>query len=126
MSRMRGRYPGGPSRRTDPETPPPQRGKVHLSTVEEIEARAAAASQKRRQQTRRRQIFVGLLLSLAVALILGGYLGFSSHRTGEELASEMEGAQEQVEKSDMDRQMDRLIDEMWKTEALEKGPGGRR
>ena len=122
MSRMRGRYPGGPSRRTDPETPPPQRGKVHLSTVEEIEARAAAGSQKRRQQTRRRQIFVGLLLSLAVALILGGYLGFSSHRTDAELAQEMEGVRDQG-KSDLDRQVDRLIDEMWKSEALEKKPG---
>ena len=74
MSQIRGRYPGGPSRRTDPDAVPLQRGKVHLATVEEIEARAAAKSQQRRQNTRRRQI-------------------------------------------------DRLIDEMWKSEALEKKPG---
>ena len=126
MSEMRGRYPGGPSRRTDPDDATPRRGKVHLATVEELEARAAEGSQARKGQSKRRRILVGVVVSVALALALGGYLGFSSHRTGEELASEMEGAQEQVEKSDMDRQMDRLIDEMWKTEALEKGPGGRR
>lgn len=122
MSQIRGRYPGGPSRRTDPDAAPPQRGKVHLATVEEIEARAAAKSQQRRQNTRRRQIYVALLLSLAIALILGGYLGFSSHRTDAELAQEMEGVRDQG-KSDLDRQVDRLIDEMWKSEALEKKPG---
>ena len=124
MSEMRGRYPGGPSRRTDSDEPPPGRGRVHLSTVEEIESRAAAGSQQRKGKTRRRRLFIGLFLSLAAALALGGYLGFSSHRTAAELVQEMEGPGGEG-KSDLDAQVDRLIDEMWKSEALEKGPGGR-
>jgi hypothetical protein len=94
--------------------------------VEEIEARAARDSQAQREHRRRRRLIFGVFVSVVLALALGGYLGLSSHRTGEEMAREMEGAQEEAGKSDIDRQMDRLIDEMWKSEALEKGPGGRR
>lgn len=121
MSTIRGRYPGGPSRQRDPEDDTPRKGKVRLSSVEEIEGRAAAGSQARRTQARRKRLLVGLFLSLSAALALGGYLGFSSHRSASEIANEMEG-QTEVGKSDLDRQMDRMIDEMWKSEALEKKP----
>ena len=125
MSELRGRYPGGPSRRTDSEDATPQRGKVHLSTVEEIEARASAGAQHWIGQSRKRRIFLGLSISVAAALALGGYLGFSSHRSAAELIQEMEEKTADSGRTDMVRQVDRLIDEMWKSEALEKGPGGR-
>jgi len=125
MSGLRGRYPGGPSRRADPDDDTPHRGKVHLASVAEIEAKAAAGALHRRGQSRKKRLYIGLTVSVALALALGGYIGFSSHRTADELVQEMEGAATKAGKSDLDRQMDRMIDEMWKSEALEKGPGGR-
>ena len=125
MSELRGRYPGGPSRRNTSDDNAPRRGKVHLASVEEIEAQAAAGAMQRKVTSRRKRIFIGLSISVAIALVLGGYIGFSSHRTADELIQEMNGTSAQAGKSDMDRQMDRMIDEMWKSEALEKGPGGR-
>ena len=93
--------------------------------MEEIETRAAAGLQRRKGQSRKKRVFIGLSISVAAALALGGYLGLSSHRSASELIQEMEGTAADAEKTDMDRQVDRLIDEMWKSEALEKGPGGR-
>jgi hypothetical protein len=75
-----------------------------------------------KQRARHKRLAVGFFFSLIVAVAVGGYIGISSHRTEEEVAREMEG-EAGPGKADMEKQMDRLIDEMWKSEALEKGPG---
>ncbi len=119
MSELHGRYPGGPSRKPDPNQP--ARRKANLSSVEAFEARAAASTREHTRRARRKRLYMGISISVLLAVALGGYLGFSSHRSHEELAREMEGVRSQG-KTELDRQMDRLIDEMWKSEALEKTP----
>lgn len=121
MTDLRGRYPGGPTRRgtDDPNFSP--RGKVHLSTVSEIENRSTAWSEDHKQRARRKRLVKGLVLSVIVSGAIGAYLGFSSHRTDAELAGEMAQRTTGPE-GDLQKQADRLINEMWKSEALEKSP----
>jgi hypothetical protein len=118
---MRGRYPGGPSRggHVDPDVAPT--GKVRLASVSEIEAQAAAGSRHRKRKARKRRLIKGLVVSLIVSGTLGAYLGYSSHRTDAELAEELSGNRDAPE-MDLEKQADRLINEMWKSEALEKPP----
>ena len=124
MSGMRGRFPGGPSRRgvDDPDAAP--REKVRLSTVEEIESRAATGSEERRKRSRRKRVRVGFAFAVAAAAGVGLWIGFSSHRSAEDIAQEMSQRERQAD-FDLNKQADRLISEMWKTEALEKIPGSR-
>jgi type VI protein secretion system component VasK len=105
----------------DEESSAPRR-KVKLDSVEEIEARAAKGSQARKEQRRRKRLAIGVVVSVAVAGSVGVWLGFQSHRTDEEIAQEMRG-QARGQEFDLNKQADRLISEMWKTEALEKIPG---
>lgn len=124
MSEMRGRYPGGPSRRQPGEEDGPSGPRPKLATVEEIEARAATGSRVHRHRMRRRRILLGFFLSLILAGAFGIWLGFQSHRTDEELAREMSERASGTE-FELDKQADRLINEMWKAEALEKLPRNR-
>ena len=119
MSQLRGRYPGGPSRRNVDEESSAPRRKVKLDSVEEIEARAARGSVARKEQRRRKRLAIGVFVSVAVAGGVGIWLGFQSHRSDEEIAQELRG-QARGQEFDLNKQADRLISEMWKTEALEK------
>jgi hypothetical protein len=105
----------------DSESSAPRR-KVKLDTVEKIEARAAAISQARTRKARKKRVTIGIVFSVVVAGSIGIWLGFSSHRSGEELAQEIRGTARGLE-FDLNKQADRLISEVWKTEALEKIPG---
>lgn len=121
MNAMRGRYPGGPSRRdgADGESSGPER--VHLASVEEMETRSSRASRKIRAKRRRKRLVLGFILSAAGAALAGGYVGLSTHRTSAELAQELD-QKHRPARDDLEQQMNRLIDEMWKSEALEKRP----
>ena len=123
MSELRGRYPGGPSRRNVGEESSAPRRKVKLDSVEEIEARASASSQARRQKHRRKRLALGVAFSVAIAGGVGAWLGFQSHQSNEEIAQGLRGQARGGEEFDLNKQADRLISEMWKTEALEKIPG---
>lgn len=121
MSELRGRYPGGPSRNPSDDDALQPRPRRELPTVEEIEARAAAGSQLFRFRRRRRRVAFGLALSVLLSAVVGIWLGWQSHRTDQELARELR--KQAVEADfDLNREADRLINEIWKTEALEKRP----
>lgn len=122
MTPMPGRYPGGPTRAGSESREAEEPRKVRLATVQEFETRVTSSSMKMKKKARHRRLVVGFFFSLIVAVVVGSYIGISSHRTEEEVAREMEG-EAPPSKADMEKQMDRLIDEMWKSEALEKGPG---
>lgn len=121
MEQMQGRYPGGPSRRDPEDSETSRREDVHLTSVEEFESRLVRGSQRHRARKRKKRLALGVLFSLIVAAVVGGYIGFSTHRTDTELAREMD-EQNRLSKGDLEQQMNRLIDEMWKSEALEKVP----
>jgi hypothetical protein len=95
--------------------------KIRLATVSEIEGRWARGSQRFRRKARRKRVIWGLVLSVLISGTVGVYLGYSSHRTDAELADELRQARTPVP-SDLESQADRLINEMWKSEALEKTP----
>lgn len=121
MEPMRGRYPGGPSRRDPGDSETSRRGNVRLTSVEEFESHLLRGSQRHRARKRQKRLALGILLWLMVAVAVGGYIGFSTHRTDAELAGEMD-QQNRLSKGELEQQMNRLIDEMWKSEALEKAP----
>lgn len=121
MSELRGRYPGGPSRKgvDDPDYSP--RRNVRLATVSEIEGRAVAGSEHRKKKARKKRLVRGLVFSVLLSGAVGAYLGFSSHRTDAEVAEELTQERD-APGTDLEKQADRLINEMWKSEALEKPP----
>jgi len=121
MSGSIGRYPGGPSRKGVDDADPTPKRKVRLSTVSEIEGMAAAGAEQRKRKARKKRLLRGLIFSVIVSGTVGAYLGFSSHRTDAELAEELNHDREAPE-MDLQKQADRLINEMWKSEALEKPP----
>ncbi len=121
MTDLRGRYPGGPTRKGLDDGGLATRGKVHLSTVAELEDRTTTLSQESRRRVRRKRFLRGVVFSVIVSSAVGAYLGFSSHRTDAELADEM-ARQTTGPELDLQKQADRLINEMWKSEALEKSP----
>lgn len=61
MKKIRGRYPGGPSRGGEDEAEPARSGSPSLLTVEELEGRASRGSQRRRASRRRRRMIVALV-----------------------------------------------------------------
>ncbi len=61
---------------------------------------------------------IGLVASLIIAAGVGTYLGLQSKKTAEELAQqEMEESE-----SDTNKELDRLLNELWKMEDLERAP----
>ena len=124
MKKIHGRYPGGPSRGGEGEAEPARGESQSLPTVEELEGRASQGSQRRKAIRRRRRAIVALVASLAVAGGVGLWIGLGSHRTDEEMAQEME-VEVESPGFDLEKQTDRIIDEIWKTEALERIPRGR-
>jgi hypothetical protein len=125
MSELRGRYPGGPSRKKPEGEAQAPRRKVRLDTVEEIEARAAEGSQARNLRRRKKRVMIGAASFIVIGGGIGLWIGLQSHRTDEEVAQELGRGQARGVEFDLNKQADRLISEMWKTEALEKLPGGR-
>ncbi len=121
MGGLHGRYPGGPSRRNVDGPAESPREKPRLATVSEIEGRLARGTRRHKRKARRKRLVWGLVFSLVVSGSVGAYLGFASHRTDSELAEEMRQSRAPV-KADLETQADRLINEMWKSEALERPP----
>ena len=111
--------PRGPSRRRVDGPAESPREKPKLATVSEIEGRLARGTRRHKRRARRTRLVWGLVLSLVVSCSVGAYLGFASHRADSELAEELRQTRAPV-KADLESQADRLINEMWKSEALEK------
>ncbi len=75
-----------------------------------------------RRRRRRRRIRRSLICIAAMVLLafgVGTAVGFECHRTEEELAREIEG-QSPSRIPVFKREVDRLISEMWKTEAVDR------
>ncbi len=118
---LRGRYPGGPSRRPPEGEAGPKEERPRLPSVGEQETLASEGAQSRKARRRRKRATLAVLGAVLLAGMLGIWMGLRSHRTEEELARELQ--EERTTRGfDLEKQADRLINEIWKTEALEKIP----
>ena len=118
MRRISGSYPGGPSRDRSEVDERADKRLDDLSSVEEIEARRGAGIVRTRGRRRRKRAVIGLAASIVIAGGAGVWMGLRSHRTAEELAAEQR-AQAEAE-FNLRRESDRLINELWKMEDLER------
>ena len=89
-----------------------------LSSVAEIEARRGAGIVRTRKRQRRKRAVIGLAVSIVIAGSTGVWIGLRSHKTAEELAAEQQARAEA--QFNFKRESDRLINELWKMEDLER------
>ena len=79
------------------------------------------ASRIRAGKRKRNRLILVLLVSVVTAGGGGLWVGLERHRTAEEGAQDME-LNSTILQTELDKQADRIINEMWKTEALERIP----
>lgn len=122
--RIGGSYPGGPRRRSagdaEPEPTP-------LPSVEERGSRGRAARRSARERRRRRRA-VGVLVAASVLAGGAGFvLGVQANRESEELTAEREQARTSSGIAGMLRgETDRVIQQMWLSEIIEREAVGPR
>lgn len=117
--RMRGSYPGGPSKReADDAESRRATGRTRLTRAEEMEARAHEGRRARIRRRRRKRLIVGFAVAIVVAGAAGFWMGLQSHRTAEEIAAEQE--RRQREQFDFGAESDRLLQQLWLMEDLER------
>lgn len=113
--RIRGSFPGGPSR----EAPPEKRTRApQLQRVEDIEAGLAKRSVSRKRRARRRRVVWGFLFSALVAGGVGVLLGVRSHATAEEQQAELR-ARSRPQEFDISSELNRTLMELWRMEDIE-------
>ncbi len=117
MRRISGSYPGGPSRDRSEVDKRADKRLDDLASVEQIETRRGVGIVRARGKQRRRRLILGLVVSILVAGSGGVWMGLRSHRTAEELAAEQREAEAEF---NLRRESDRLINELWKMEDLER------
>ena len=114
--RFGGGYPGGPRRHAEKEEAGEPSG-FEIRDGESIEASAMARALSRSKRHRRRRLVIGLLTSLVLASSVGAYSGTAGkRRTAKELT------QEQMMETVLEKEVSRLINELWKMENLERAP----
>jgi hypothetical protein len=89
-----------------------------LTSVEQIETHRGARELHSRGLQRRKRLLIGLVVSILVAGGGGFWIGLRSHRSAQELAEEQR-AQAEAE-FNLKRESNRLINELWKMEDLER------
>ncbi len=113
-----GGYPGGPRRHAEKEEAGEAPG-FEIRDGESVEASALAKAIGRSRRQRTRRLVFGVLTSLFLASTVGAYVGArANRRAAEQFARDqtMEG------RTALEREADRLIDELWKMESLERAP----
>lgn len=119
VSTISGSYPGGPKKPTLRSKKESERHAVipGVSDLEQWARRAKVATQRR---NRARRIKIGFACALLAAGGLGSYVGLSTHTTPEQLAEE-ERSKVRVP-GELSDQANRLINELWKMEDMERAP----
>lgn len=116
MADVTGAYPGGPAhhQQRDGAAPPTDK----LRDGESLEARRESQITKLRKERRHRRTMIGLVVSLIAAVGAGAYYGIRSNRAAEALAREEMTQQGEV---DLNKQTDRILNELWRMEDVERG-----
>ncbi len=118
--RIRGSFPGGPSR-TGPSARSDHPPRTHR--MDDLERADAERRFRATRAGRRRKRLVGLLVSLLVAGAVGWGLGLGAHQSAEEIT---ESAREQeVQDLDISREVNRTLLELWRMEEIEAQRGQR-
>lgn len=115
MSGITGGYPGGPPHH-DPQERTEDSDGPELRSGESVEASVAGHAVHGKKKRRKRRLVIGAVTSLIVAAGVGAYVGMQSRTTAEELAQEEIAETE----TDIGKEADRLINELWKMEELER------
>lgn len=121
MDRISGAYPGGPTRREQfgqAESNDPPR---ELRSGEDRERRADRRAENDRLRSRKIRTVLGVGAALLFSGATGIFWGLRTARASEEL---LENAQVRANGPEVDisREMDRLINELWKMEELDRAP----
>jgi hypothetical protein len=118
LTRIRGRYPGGPSREGGESGDGGDKPAPRLDRVEEMEAHVGRRSRARAQRRRSRRLLSGMVVAVALSAGFGVYLGLRAHRTSEQLTEERNDTRELQQ--DITRETNRVLLELWRMEDVEK------
>lgn len=112
--RIKGAFPGGPSRPGSGEEPART---PHLRRAEEIEAGIARRTLELSKRRRKGRVALGFMLAVLIAGLVGGYVGLESHRTQAELTEAQEVRR--AEEVDLSAEVNRTLLQLWKMEDVE-------
>ena len=121
MDQISGAYPGGPTRHEKlgkAELDQPPRA---IRSGEDLARRASLRGRDDRLRRRRLRAVAGVSATLLLSAAVGIYWGFTAVRASEDmLKSEVGGVD--GPRAEVSRELDRLIDELWKMEELDRLP----
>ncbi len=108
-------YPGGPTVSGADST----KSTRQLKSGEDVEAYRELFAWRGRRSRRGRRLRVGVAAAVLIATLGGVYLGLATHRSAEQLADAVrsEGASPHLT-----QEADRLMNELWKMEDMERHP----
>ena len=121
MEKIAGSFPGGPRRRAEVDGPTEASERAFLR-VEELSDRTTARFLRDRKRSRLKRVLWGFVMVLLAAGLTGLWVGVASHRTAEELAREQEAAAREARESEIAAERQKILQELWKMESLEKAP----
>jgi type VI protein secretion system component VasK len=112
--RIRGSFPGGPKRSV---SAPGRKRPPRLQRVADIEAGIARRTVELSSRRRRQRVATGFVVAMALAGGAGGWIGFASHRSAEELTAAHAASRERD--LDISWQVNRTLLQLWKMEDVE-------
>lgn len=118
MGTIRGYYPGGPDRTSDPDA-----RRRRLEPVRTLWSRQSRKVVTVGRVRRRRRLLTGFAVMLLAAVMAGSWLGVRSHASAEEVAREVESAAvPDTPDARIRKEADRVLQELWRMEAMERHP----
>lgn len=121
MDEISGAYPGGPTRRERFGQAESNEAPRAIRSGEDNERRAGRRDQHDRLRRRKVRAILGVSVTLLISAAAGIYLGLSAVRASDELMEKAEVGINRPE-AEISREMDRLIDQLWKMEELDRLP----
>lgn len=121
MDEISGAYPGGPTRRERFGQAESNKAPRAIRSGEDNERRARLRGRDNRLRRRKARAILGVSVTLVLSAAAGIFWGLTSARASDEL---MEKAEVRINRpeADISREMDRLIDQLWKMEELDRLP----
>lgn len=116
-----GPFPGGPRRPSDVEADDAYR-RTRVGSGEDVEAARDRWVQERKAERRKRRLLIGALAFLIAAGGVGVWVGLDAVKSAEELVQEEERAREGGAGGIIERERERILQELWKMEDIERAP----